>query len=77
MNRRTFLGVAAAIAAAGTDASAGTLPIAIIDTHIHLFDPLRPQGIPWPPKNDAKLYKPALPERYLKATQGPGRCGRD
>ena len=47
----------------------------IIDTHIHLFDPRRPRGIPWPPKNDAKLYKPALPERYLKVTQGLGVVG--
>ena len=38
--------------------------IPIIDSHIHLFDPTRPQGVPWPPKNNAVLYKPALPERY-------------
>lgn len=75
MNRRTFLGVAAAIAVGGTDVSAMSAPIPIIDTHIHLFDPRRPQGIPWPPKNDAKLYKPALPERYLKVTQGLGVVG--
>jgi hypothetical protein len=24
----------------------------IIDTHIHLFDPRRRQGVPWPPKDD-------------------------
>ncbi len=36
----------------------------VIDTHIHLFDPTRPQGIPWPPKTNTVLYKPALPERY-------------
>ena len=52
-----------------------TTPIPIIDTHIHLFDPRRPQGIPWPPKDDAKLYKPALPERYLKVTEGQGVVG--
>ena len=75
MNRRSFLEVAAAIVAVGTDASAGTAPIPIIDTHIHLFDPRRPQGIPWPPKDDAKLYKPALPGRYLKVTQGLGVVG--
>ncbi len=38
----------------------------IIDTHIHLFDPTRPQGVPWPEKEDAVLYRPALPERYRK-----------
>lgn len=40
--------------------------IPIIDTHIHLFDPSRPQGVPWPPKTNTVLYKTALPERYRK-----------
>jgi predicted TIM-barrel fold metal-dependent hydrolase len=47
----------------------------IIDTHIHLFDPRRPQGVPWPPKDDAVLYQPALPDRYRKITQGLGIVG--
>lgn len=38
--------------------------IPIIDTHIHLFDTARPQGVPWPSKDNSVLYKPALPERY-------------
>ena len=45
-------------------AAAAEPPIPIIDTHIHLFDPTRPEGIPWPPKDNAVLYKPALPARY-------------
>lgn len=36
----------------------------IIDTHIHLFDPTRKQGVPWPPKDNPILYKAALPARY-------------
>lgn len=48
--------------------AAETMPV--IDTHIHLFDPNRKQGIPWPPKDNAKLYKPALPARY-KALVAP------
>ncbi len=44
--------------------SAQTPDIPIIDTHIHLFDTERAQGVPWPPKDDAVLYKPALPARY-------------
>ena len=57
MNRRQFLQAAsAAVAAAATD-------IPIVDTHIHLFDATRPQGVPWPsPKSE--IYKPALPERF-------------
>src|SRR5690242_7889429 len=38
--------------------------IPVIDAHIHLFDPTRPGGVPWPEKNDTVVYKPALPERY-------------
>jgi L-fuconolactonase len=73
MNRRTFLGVAAGIAGLAAVPPAATLPI--IDTHIHLFDPRRPQGVPWPDKNDATLYQPALPERYRKVTKGLGIVG--
>ncbi|MGB8260354.1 MAG: amidohydrolase family protein, partial [Terracidiphilus sp.] len=40
-------------------------PIPVIDAHIHLFDPGRPGGVPWPEKDDSVLYKPALPSRYL------------
>jgi L-fuconolactonase len=40
--------------------------IPIIDTHIHLFDTGRPGGVPWPDKDNAVLYKPALPERYKR-----------
>lgn len=72
MNRRTFLGV---VGIAGLNMSAPMKPIPIIDTHIHLFDPRRPQGIPWPPKDDAVLYHPALPDRYRKVTQGLGVVG--
>jgi L-fuconolactonase len=40
-----------------------------IDTHIHLYDPTRAQGVPWPPKNDAILYAPHLPEQFKRATK--------
>src|SRR5438552_15632777 len=61
VNRRTFLSGALAqpIRAAQTVSS-----MPIIDTHIHLFDTTRPQGVPWPSKDNAILYKPALPRRY-------------
>src|SRR5438046_885056 len=73
MNRREWLGLAL-----------GAGPIALtkpprftpaIDTHIHLFDPRRPQGVPWPPKDDRILYRPALPGRYRKVTAGLGIVG--
>jgi predicted TIM-barrel fold metal-dependent hydrolase len=49
--------------------------IPIIDTHIHLFDPTRPQGVPWPAKNNTVLYQPALPGRYRKLVEPLGVVG--
>jgi predicted TIM-barrel fold metal-dependent hydrolase len=57
------------------DAAAKAASIPIIDTHIHLFDPRRPQGVPWPPKDNAILYHPALPERYRKIAVPLGVTG--
>jgi L-fuconolactonase len=57
------------------DKMAGAVSIPIIDTHIHLFDTARPQGVPWPDKKDAVLYKPAMPGRYRKVTDGLGVVG--
>lgn len=73
MNRRTFLGAAGSAIATGAGLSAATIPI--IDTHIHLFDTRRPQGIPWPPKDDTVLYQPALPARYRKIAAPLGVVG--
>lgn len=58
-----------------TDLTAAPGSIPVIDTHIHLFDTNRPQGVPWPPKDNAKLYKPALPERYRKIATRFGIVG--
>lgn len=46
-----------------------------IDTHIHLFDTRRPQGVPWPSKDERVLYRPALPPRYRTVTAGLGIVG--
>ena len=59
--------------AAEMSAPAASIPI--IDTHIHLFDPRRPQGVPWPDKNDRVLYHPALPDRYRKIATPLGIVG--
>jgi len=55
--------------------SAQTVSIPIIDTHIHLYDPGRPQGVPWPEKDDVLLYRPMLTERYRQVTKGLGIAG--
>ncbi|HXA49700.1 MAG TPA: amidohydrolase family protein [Candidatus Acidoferrum sp.] len=59
MRRRTFLG-----SAVGALAMAQTPP-PIIDCHIHLFDPTRPQGVPWPPAG-SEICKPTLPDRFRR-----------
>jgi len=73
VDRRSFLGMVAPVAI--RDRLAGAVSIPIVDTHIHLFDTARPQGVPWPDKKDTALYKPALPGRYRKVTAGLGIVG--
>ena len=75
MNRRTFLGDAGAAALwTSTLFSAPTPRIPVIDSHIHLFDVSRPQGVPWPPKNSA-IYKSSLPDGYRKLAAPHGVTG--
>jgi L-fuconolactonase len=62
VHRRTFLSAAAGAALVSAEAQPPAIPI--IDTHIHLFDTARPQGVPWPARDNRVLYQPALPERY-------------
>lgn len=74
MRRRDFLRAAATtIAAAGSIRAAA--PVSrVIDTHVHFYDPSRPQGVPWPPKN-SKLYRPVYPADYLKVAAASGVSG--
>ncbi|MBW4028740.1 MAG: amidohydrolase family protein [Acidobacteria bacterium] len=78
MQRRNFLKLAAsayaslAVDPASTVASTQQSPI--IDTHIHLFDPGRPGGIPWPEPGDS-IYKQTLPERYATIAEPLGVVG--
>lgn len=78
MNRREFIALSAGVSlAAGLPqiCTGQNAPIPIIDTHIHLFDMNRPEGVPWPEKNDRILYKPALPERYRSVAERAGITG--
>ncbi len=67
MTRRTFLLSAAA--------AATPLPFPAIDTHIHLFDPYRPGGIPWPPADDPIRSKPTYPARFRSVARSHGVAG--
>jgi L-fuconolactonase len=69
VDRRTFVAAAAASTLA---AQQSTVPI--IDTHIHLFDPTRPDGVPWPPKT-AKFYRKTLPSTLREVSKGLGVLG--
>lgn len=44
--------------------------IPAIDTHVHFYDPTRPQGVPWPPKDLQVLYRPHLPADFRGLTRG-------
>ena len=78
MNRRRFLGVAAAGVVLADNCALAAPAFPIIDTHIHLFDPTRPQGVPWPRKDVPEhkvMYMPSLPSRYRPVAQPLGIVG--
>jgi predicted TIM-barrel fold metal-dependent hydrolase len=50
-------------------------PCSSIDTHIHVYDPTRRQGVPWPPKDLEVLYSPHLPARFVTLTERLGVFG--
>jgi L-fuconolactonase len=41
----------------------------LVDTHVHFYDPKRPSGVPWPPKEDPLLYRTVLPADYAALAQ--------
>jgi predicted TIM-barrel fold metal-dependent hydrolase len=69
-SRRAFLAAAAGAAAAPAPARDASIPI--LDTHIHLYDPTRPQGTPYPPGPNPQT---ALPDRYRKEITPIGVVG--
>jgi len=70
-SRRTFLAAVTAAAAADVARADGD-PIPIIDTHLHLYDPTRPQGVPYP-----KVPNPPqqLPSQYREDVTPLGITG--
>src|SRR5262245_54545798 len=80
IDRRTFLSgvattaVGAALAAERAVAQSPSIPI--IDTHIHLFDPARPQGVPYSgPRVPGQAPIAAYPDRYRKLAVPLGAVG--
>ena len=69
--RREFLKSGAALAAGSLllepEAHAqASKALAIVDCHTHFYDPTRPEGIPWPDKDDKSLYRTVLPKHFLE-----------
>ncbi len=54
---------------------AAPAPTQIIDTHTHFYDPARPGGVPWPPKDEPLLYRTVLPAEYRKMAGPLGITG--
>lgn len=49
--------------------------IPIVDTHIHLYDTTRSEGVPWPSESDTVLYRPVLPSDFAKVCDENGITG--
>lgn len=77
VNRRRFVAAAvqavagvsltgwtSSLRAAPSQTPTGAGGFTLIDTHTHFYDPTRPQGVPWPPRDDKLLYRPVLPKDY-------------
>jgi len=61
----TFAGWASALPASTGTAAPGAGELGLVDTHTHFYDPTRPQGVPWPPREEKQLYRRVLPKDYL------------
>lgn len=69
MLRRTFLPALAGPLLVGAD------PPRRIDTHVHFYDPTRPEGVPWPSAKDPLLYRPYLPGDWAQTAAPLGITG--
>lgn len=79
MTRRESLAGAAVAATAwltgSVHADQDQPAIPIIDCHTHFYDPSRPQGVPWPGKDDKSLYRTVLPDDFRKLANPLGIVG--
>ncbi len=60
----TLTGSAAAVRAAPGRPATRPDSFPVIDAHTHFYDPTRPEGVPWPAREDKLLYRRVLPRDY-------------
>jgi predicted TIM-barrel fold metal-dependent hydrolase len=65
MNRRRFI-LQTAAAVVPLAAQSASERLRIIDTHVHFYDPTRPQGVPWLPPA-SPIHRRTLPADHLAA----------
>lgn len=58
-----------------TELSAGGASFPIVDSHVHLYDPTRPQGVPWPNQTQTSIYRTFLPAQYCEVVKPFGVVG--
>lgn len=77
LNRRDFTGTLTLAAAASVAGCIGVSPNdpGLLDTHTHFYDPTRPQGVPWPPKDDRVLFRPIHPTEFVELSKPHGITG--
>ena len=77
---RSFLTVFSTVLAASSCCTQAPFPpdkeltdrLQIIDTHIHLYDTNRSEGVDWPPVTDKVLYRPVLTEHFDEVADRAG-----
>ena len=74
LTRTLALGATAALAPSAA-AQARTKSVPAIDTHTHFYDPTRPEGVPWPGKDNEVLYRPHYPEQFVEVAAPHGVVG--
>jgi L-fuconolactonase len=76
ISRRRFLVQTATAAAASAAVAEGAEPgrLRILDTHVHFYDPTRPQGVPWPGPG-SPIYRRTLPADYVSASGSSAVAG--
>lgn len=71
----TGVGVGVSLGGALPAGAEGDAGLRVVDTHTHFYDTARPQGVPWPGKDDRWLYRPVWPAEFRRLTASEGVVG--